>query len=155
MTAAKSPAPWPAIAIMLGLIITAAVLNAWADRVGPSWPATSQATESVPEPAKTAQSSESDQVRTPSMKFHYTSREPVIGAYITTDGTPRVERNGWSTGPAAGTEHIWYASGEETDALLISSTKTVTRIVWVLPNGSQRVQEGDLTYYDPETGIYE
>ncbi|WP_237223543.1 hypothetical protein [Rothia nasimurium] len=90
----------------------------------------------------------------PSMKFHYTSREPVIGAYITTDGTPRAERDGWSTG-STGTEHIWYASGEETDALLISSTKTVTRIVWVLPDSSQRVQEGDLTYYDPETGIYE
>lgn len=152
---AKKPAPWSAIAIMLAMIITAAVLNAWADRVGPSWPATSQATETATEPAKTAQSSEPAQVRTPSPKFHYASREPVIGAYITTDGTPRAERDGWSTGPAGGTESIWYASGKETGELVISSTKTVSRIVWVLPDGSQRIQEGDLTYYDPETGEYE
>lgn len=152
MTAPKSPAPWPAIAIMLALIIAAAALNAWADRVGPSWPDTPQATEAATEPAKTAQSSEAAQVRTPSMKFHYYSREPVIGAYITTGGTPRAELDGWSTGPAGGTEHIWYASGEETDSLLISSTKTVTRIVWVLPDGSQRIQVGDLTYYNPEEG---
>lgn len=90
----------------------------------------------------------------PSPKFHYTSREPVIGAYITTKGTPRAERDGWATGPTS-TETIWYANGEETDALLISSTATVTRIVWVLPDGSQRVQVGDLTYYNPETGVYE
>lgn len=152
MTAPKNPAPWPAIAIMLALIITAAVLNAWADRGGPSWSATSQTTQPATEPAKTAQSSESTQVSTPSTKFHYYSREPVIGAYITTDGTPRAERDGWSTGPAGGTETIWYASGEETEALLISSTSTVTRIIWVLPDGSQRVQEGDLTYYNPEEG---
>lgn len=151
MTATKNPAPWPAIIIMLALIIAAAALNAWADRVGPSWPDTPQATEAATEPAKTAQSSASTQASTPSMKFHYTSREPVIGAYITTDGTPRAERDGWSTGPT-GTETIWYASGEETNELLISSTAVVTRIVWVLPDGSQRVQEGDLTYYDPEEG---
>lgn len=154
MTAAKSPAPWPAIIIMLGLIITAAALNAWADRVGPSWPDTSQATEAATEPAKTAQSSEAAQASAPSMKFHYTSREPVIGAYITTDGTPRAERDGWSTGPTS-TETIWYANGKETDELVIVSTRTVSRIVWVLPDGSQRVQEGDLTYYSPETETYE
>lgn len=90
----------------------------------------------------------------PSPKFHYYSREPVIGAYITTNGTPRAELDGWSTGPT-GTEGIWYANGQETDALLISSTATVTKIVWALPDGSQRVQEGDLTYYNPETGINE
>lgn len=90
----------------------------------------------------------------PPMKFYYYSREPVIGAYITTKGTPRAERDGWSTGPTS-TENIWYANGEETDELVISSTKTVTRIVWVLPGGSQRIQEGDLTYYNPETGVYE
>ncbi|MBF0807930.1 hypothetical protein E4U03_04765 [Rothia nasimurium] len=90
----------------------------------------------------------------PAPKFHYTSREPVIGAYITTNGTPRAERAGWSTGPTS-TEGTWYAHGTATDALLISSTATVTRIVWVLPDGSQRVQQGDLTYYNPETGIYE
>lgn len=151
MNATKNPAPWGAIAIMLALIITAAVLNAWADRVGPSWPATSQATA----PAKITQSSESTQASAPSPKYHYYSREPVIGAYITTAGTPRVERNGWAAMPAGGTETIWYASGEEADELLISSTAVVSRIVWVLPDGSQRVQDGDLTYYDPETGIYE
>lgn len=155
MTARKSPAPWGAIAAMLALIITAAALNAWADRVGPSWPATSQATEPAMEPAKTVQSSESAQASAPSPKYHYYSREPVIGAYITTAGTPRVERNGWAAMPAGGTETIWYASGDEADELLISSTAVVSRIVWVLPDGSQRVQEGDLTYYDPETGIYE
>lgn len=90
----------------------------------------------------------------PSPKYHYHARETVTGAYITTTGTPRAERDGWSTGPT-GTETIWYANGKETDELVISSTKTVSRIVWVLPDGSQRVQEGDLTYYNPETGIYE
>lgn len=155
MTSRKSPAPWGAIAVMLALIITAAGVNAWADRVGPSWPATSQATESAKEPAKTAQSSASAQVSTQSPKYHYYSREPVIGAYITTAGTPRAEREGWATGPTGGSETVWYANGQETDELLISSTATVTRIVWVLPGGSQRVQEGDLTYYDPETGEYE
>lgn len=154
MTARKSPAPWGAIAAMLALIITAAGLNAWADRVGPSWPATSQATDVATEPAKTAQSSESAQASTPSPKFHYHAREPVTGAYITTDGQPTALADGWATGPTP-TEGIWYANGSVTDALLISSTKTVTRIVWVLPDGSQRVQEGDLTYYNPETGTYE
>lgn len=91
---------------------------------------------------------------TPSPKYHYTSRETVTGAYITTTGTPRAERDGWATGPT-GTETIWYANGKETDELLISSTKTVSRIVWVLPDGSQRVQEGDLTYYNPETGEHQ
>ena len=91
---------------------------------------------------------------TPSPKFHYTSREPVIGAYITTDGQPTALADGWATGPTS-TEGIWYANGDEAKAMLISSTATVTRIVWVLPDGSQRGQEGDLTYYNPETGIYE
>lgn len=90
----------------------------------------------------------------PSPKFHYTPRETVTGAYITTDGQPTVLTDGWATGPTP-TEHIWYAHGTATDTLVISSTKTVTRIVWVLPDGSQRVQKGDLTYYNPETGTYE
>lgn len=105
-------------------------------------------------PAKTAQSSEFAQVSAPSPKYHYHAREPVIGAYITTDGQPTALADGWATNPT-GTEHIWYANGEETSELVISSTKTVRRIVWVLPDGSQRVQVGDLTYYDPETGTYE
>lgn len=109
----------------------------------------------APAPEATAPAPASAEVgATPAPKYHYTSREPIIGAYITTDGTPRAERNGWSTGPT-NTEGIWYANGDEADTLLISSTSTVTRIVWVLPDGSQRVQEGDLTYYNPETGIYE
>lgn len=99
MTATKRPAPWPAIAIMLALLITAAVLNAWAERVGPSWPATPQTTEAATEPAKTAQSSESAQVSIPSPKFHYYSREPVTGAYITTTGTPTALTDGWATTP--------------------------------------------------------
>lgn len=91
----------------------------------------------------------------PSPKFHYTSRETVIGAYITTDGQPTALADGWATMPAGGTETVWYANGDEAEALLISSTATVTRIVWILPDGSQRVQEGDLTYYNPETGEYQ
>lgn len=110
-------------------------------------PETPAAIESAPAPVAGA-------TPKPSPKFHYTSREPVIGAYITTNGTPRAERDGWATGPT-GTETIWYANGAETGELVISSTKTVSRIVWVLPDGSQRVQEGDLTYYDPETGEYQ
>lgn len=90
----------------------------------------------------------------PALKFHYTSRETVIGAYITTNGTPTALQDGWATGPTP-TEGIWYANGEAADALLISSTATVTKIVWILPDGSQRVQEGDLTYYNPETGEYQ
>ncbi len=90
----------------------------------------------------------------PSMKFHYTSRETVTGAYITTDGQPTALTDGWATNPTP-TEHIWYAHGTATDTLLISSTKTVTKIVWVLPDGSQRVQKGDLTYYNPETGEHQ
>lgn len=90
----------------------------------------------------------------PSPKYHYHSRETVTGAYITTDGTPTALADGWATGPT-GTEGIWYANGTATDHLTIEATATVTRIVWVLPDGSQRVQEGDLTYYNPETGIYE
>ncbi|WP_237185508.1 hypothetical protein [Rothia nasimurium] len=112
-------------------------------------PASAPATESAPAPVAGATPKPK-----PPMKFHYTSREPVIGAYITTDGTPRAELDGWSTGPT-GTEGIWYANGKETDELLISSTKTVTRITWVLPDGSQRIQVGDLTYYNPETGEYQ
>lgn len=115
--------------------------------VGTAPAAAPAATESAPAPVAGA-------TPKPTPKFHYTSREPVIGAYITTKGTPRAERDGWSTGPT-GTETIWYANGEETSELVISSTKTVSRIVWVLPDGSQRVQEGSLTYYNPETGEYQ
>lgn len=155
MSATKNPAPWGAIAIMLALIITAAALNAWADRVGPSWPATSQTTESATVPAKTAQSSVSTQVSTPSPKYIYQPRETVTGAYITTDGQPTALTDGWATTPASEAAGTWYAYGSATDTLTIESTSTVTRIVWVLPDGSQRVQEGDLTYYNPETGEYE
>lgn len=152
MSTTKNPAPWGAIAVMLALIITAVVLNAWADRVGPSWPATSQATESATEPAKTAQSSASAQVSTLSPKYIYQPRETVTGAYITTDGQPTALTDGWATTPASEAAGTWYAYGSATDTLTIESTATVTRIVWVLPDGSQRVQEGDLTYYDPEEG---
>lgn len=91
---------------------------------------------------------------TPAPKYHYYPREPVTGAYITTDGQPTALTDGWSTGPTP-TEGIWYANGTATDSLVIESTATVTRIVWILPDGSQRVQEGDLTYYNPETGEHE
>ena len=52
---------------------------------------------------------------------------------------------------------LGYKHGQKTqeDPLTIEATATVTRIVWILPDGSQRVQEGDLTYYNPETGTYE
>ena len=91
---------------------------------------------------------------TPSPKYHYHSRETVTGAYITTDDTPTALADGWATGPTP-TEGTWYAHGTATDHLTIEATATVTRIVWVLPDGSQRVQEGDLTYYNPETGEYQ
>lgn len=89
-----------------------------------------------------------------SPKYHYHARETVTGAYITTDGQPTALQDGWATGPTS-TEGTWYANGPATDTLLISSTATVTRIVWVLPDGSQRIQEGDLTYYNPETGEHQ
>lgn len=138
MTRRRPAAGWvllPVLALLGGCVGTA--------------PASAPATESAP--ATVAGATPKPK---PSPKFHYYSRETVTGAYITTAGTPRAERNGWSTGPT-GTETIWYANGDEAEALLISSTKTVTKIVWVLPDGSQRVQQGDLTYYNPETGEYE
>lgn len=90
----------------------------------------------------------------PSPKYHYHARETVTGAYITTDGQPTALTDGWATGPT-NAEGTWYANGDATDTLIISSTATVTKIVWVLPDGSQRIQEGDLTYYNPETGEHQ
>lgn len=84
--------------------------------------------------------------------FAYTPREPVIGAYITTTGTPTARADGWATNPADKQKGIWYANGPETTSLTITANEPATQIIWVLPDGSQRVQEGDLTYYDPETG---
>lgn len=92
---------------------------------------------------------------TPAPKYHYHARETVTGAYITTDGQPTAITDGWATTPASEAAGTWYAYGSATETLTIESTATVTRIVWVLPDGSQRVQEGDLTYYNPETGEYE
>lgn len=138
MTRRRPATGWvvlPVLALLAGCVSTA--------------PASAPATESAPASAEVGATPAQ-----PSPKFHYHARETVTGAYITTDGTPRAERNGWSTGPT-GTEGIWYANGAETDELVISSTKTVSRIVWVLPDGSQRIQEGDLTYYNPETGEYQ
>lgn len=140
MTRRNPAAGWvllPALLLLGGFVGTA--------------PAAAPAVTDTPAPAPVAGATPKPK---PAPKFHYTSREPVIGAYITTKGTPRAEHDGWSTGPT-GTENIWYANGQEVDELLISSTKTVARIVWVLPDGSQRVQEGSLTYYNPETGLYE
>lgn len=145
------PAPWPAIAIMVSLLLTAAALNAWADRVGPSWPATAPATTS----AKTEQNSASPQASAPSPKYHYKAREEVTGAYIFTAGTLTALTAGWATMPAGEHRPAWYAYGPATDQLTIESTSTVTKIVWILPDGSQRIQQGDLTYYNPETGINE
>lgn len=109
----------------------------------------------APVPAATEPAPTTHQVgATPAPKFHYHARETVTGAYITTDGQPTVLTDGWATGPTS-TEGVWYANGAATDHLTIESTATVTRIVWILPDGSQRVQEGDLTYYNPETGTYE
>lgn len=105
-------------------------------------------------PAKTAQSNESAQVSTPLSKYIYRARETVTGAYITTTGTPTALTDGWATSPTTA-EGTWYAYGTATDTLTIEATATVTKIVWILPDGSQRVQKGDLTYYNPETGTYE
>ena len=108
----------------------------------------------APVPAETAPAPVAGATPTPAPKYHYHARETVTGAYITTDGTPTALTDGWATNPTT-TEGIWYAHGTATDHLTIEATATVTRIVWILPDGSQRVQEGDLTYYNPETGNYE
>lgn len=86
----------------------------------------------------------------------YVSREKVTGAYITTTGTPTAHTvaydSKWATTDVPNDKGIWYAYGPATNNLLITSTEKITRITWELPDGSQRVQEGDLTYYAPETG---
>lgn len=87
---------------------------------------------------------------TPATKYQYTSREEVTGAYIFTAGTPTALTPDWATMPAGEHRPAWYAYGPATDQLTIESTATVTKIVWILPDGSQRIQVGDLTYYNPE-----
>ncbi len=139
-----SSTPWAVIALMLALLLGGCVTTHPANNdPAPGTSTTPQKTKPAPSPTRTK--------TPPTVKYIYTSREPVIGVYITTKGTPRAEQSGWSTTPAGGTDSIWYANGAATDSLRISSTAIVTRIVWVLPDGSQRIQEGDLTYYDPET----
>lgn len=86
----------------------------------------------------------------PAPKYHYTSREEVTGAYIFTTGTPTALTPDWATMPAGEHRPAWYAHGPATTQLTIESTAPVTKIVWILPDGSQRMQEGDLTYYNPE-----
>lgn len=83
--------------------------------------------------------------------FTYKARQPVTGAYITTTGTPTARADGWATNPSDKEKGIWYAHGPDTASLTITADEPATQIIWVLPDGSQRVQEGDLTYYDPET----
>lgn len=86
----------------------------------------------------------------PSPKYQYTSREEVTGAHIFTAGTATALTQGWATMPAGENRPAWYTYGLATTQLTIESTAPVTKIVWTLPDGSQRVQEGDLTYYNPE-----
>lgn len=140
----SSTTPWAVIAFMLALLLGGCVTTHPANNdPNPDTPATPQKATPAPSPTHS--------MTPPTVKYIYTSREPVIGAYITTEGTPRAEQTGWSTLPAGSAENIWYANGTATDSLHISSTAIVTQIVWVLPDGSQRIQKGDLTYYDPET----
>lgn len=86
----------------------------------------------------------------PSPKYHYRAREEVTGAYIFTTGTPTALTPDWATMPAGEHRPAWYAHGPATTQLTIESTAPVTKIVWILPDGSQRIQVGDLTYYNPE-----
>lgn len=132
MTRRRPAAGWvvlPVLALLAGCVGTA--------------PATAPvATEPAPASAEVG--------ATPAPKYHYTSREEVTGAYIFTTGTPTALTPDWATMPAGEHRPAWYAHGPATTQLTIESTAPVTKIVWTLPDGSQRVQEGDLTYYNPE-----
>lgn len=103
-------------------------------------------TESAPAPVVGA---------TPTPKYQYTAREQVTGVYIFTEPQPTLDSDGWAIFPPTDTAPAWYAHGPATDTLTVTTREPITKLVWVLPDGSQRVQEGDLTYYNPETGTYE
>lgn len=133
MTRRTPAAGWvllPALALLAGCVSTA--------------PA------SAPEATETPAPASAEVGATPAPKYQYTSREEVTGAHIFTTGTPTALTPDWATMPAGEHRPAWYAHGPATTQLTIESTAPVTKIVWILPDGSQRIQQGDLTYYNPE-----
>lgn len=124
------PAPWGALVFMLALLL----LGYWA---------TTQPAGPSPEPVGSA-------VRVENGRYYYTSPGTVTGVHITTTGIPTALPEGWATGPAIKDRGIWYAYGLPQAEVVIKSPEPVTRLVWILPDGSQQVQEPE----NPETESY-
>ena len=95
-----------------------------------------------------------------SLSYQYHAREPVTGAYVVTQSPAvvRADEGGWSSNSESLSDHsnLYYLSGPADTAfntetfLTVRASEPVLQITWVLPDGSQRVQRGDLTYYNPE-----
>ena len=95
-----------------------------------------------------------------SLSYQYHAREPVVGAYVVTQSPAvvRADEGGWSSNSESLSDHsnLYYLSGPADTAfntetfLTVQASEPVLQITWVLPDGSQRVQRGDLTYYNPE-----
>lgn len=98
-----------------------------------------------------------------SLSYEYHAREPVVGAYVTTQSPAvvRADEGGWSSNSESLSDNsnLYYIFGPSDTAfntetfLTVKASKPVVQITWVLPDGSQRVQRGDLTYYNPENTI--
>lgn len=95
-----------------------------------------------------------------SLSYEYHAREPVTGAYVVTQSPAvvRADEGGWSSNSDSLSDHsnLYYIFGPADTAfstetfLTVRASEPVLQITWVLPDGSQRVQRGDLTYYNPE-----
>lgn len=95
-----------------------------------------------------------------SLSYQYHAREPVVGAYVVTQSPAvvRADEGGWSSNSESLSDHsnLYYLFGPADTAfntetfLTVQASEPVLQITWVLPDGSQRVQRGDLTYYNPE-----
>lgn len=95
-----------------------------------------------------------------SLSYEYHAREPVTGAYVVTQSPAvvRADEGGWSSNSESLSDHsnLYYLFGPADTAfntetfLTVQASEPVLQITWVLPDGSQRVQRGDLTYYNPE-----
>lgn len=95
-----------------------------------------------------------------SLSYEYHAREPVVGAYVVTQSPAvvRADEGGWSSNSESLSDHsnLYYLFGPSDTAfntetfLTVQASEPVLQITWVLPDGSQRVQRGDLTYYNPE-----
>lgn len=119
-TLENRPAPWGALVFMLALLL----LGYWA---------TTQPAGTAPKPA-------SSSVRYQDGAYYYTSPGTVTGVYITTTGTPIALPEGWATGPAIKDRGVWYAYGLPQAEVVIKSRQPVTRLTWILPDGSQQTQ---------------